>query len=337
MSDATVHKIKELAKELVFHYGYNQHKLYKEITSYLAMHSTRQKNVVYNTVHGGFSYSDQFCKFADVDEGYGERENRLAEIIKFGKHVAKMHPHIFRMCVTYEICGLRQQVNVCRDIERLESCKKNLVSNLTVIQDVMKVGVYNGTLILGENELQTKVMGFEFVEGTEKLYEDCKNIYAHDSLCRLEELVDARIAKLCVKLDEMLVGANLDMLGTLKRKFFEEEQNDKLHQYQRHKWTSSEKKKLTFLDAISYYGEKHFAVWMCQSSYNAHAMRYLLMCPEAITTDSDCGDEIPEQVYIDLGLVAASGEYCALGIAYVPSELSYSILEYDGLESILVI
>lgn len=93
---------------------------------------------------------------------------------------------------------------------------------------------------------------------------------------------------------------------------------------------------MSFTDALTKYGDNHFAVWQNQSHFKEGPMRFLLLYPEH--AERLAAEPRSQQEAVDcalkLGLCAASGKHCFLQIAEVPRLAKWIVNEYDGLENV---
>jgi len=320
--------IKLLAKDVVFQHGYTQKHLYEEITTYLEAHSTRKRQILYNTVHGGFSYSKQFCEFAKIERRDRERIDVVPTISVFGKHVATMHPIIFRMCYAYEVGELEKQLKNCQLVKNLKLRHKQLEVNYAIVEDVCHD--CHGDKCIDANTMPFTLSILEVRNEEPAKFRE----YTHEAIIALKQKMQSRLQELVEELSKAQSTVDLEMLASLDHNFPEEIEQNKLAWYERKQWAEPKKQRLTFLDAVNLYGEDHFAIWKCQHHYKEEAMRYLILCPD--TCQRPYNSDILERVYTKLGLVAASGAYASLAIEEVPWELSWSVFEYDGLECIHV-
>jgi hypothetical protein len=109
-----------------------------------------------------------------------------------------------------------------------------------------------------------------------------------------------------------------------------------------------------FLNSVDDLGLEDKNTWKHQTYFKVDAILYLFMKYKKCTSNDDMTQDgyvydfvldqhvpidsiIMDRVEEEFGLVCASGFYCMLGIAEVPSMVDYKIDEYDGLETVHVV
>lgn len=180
----------------------------------------------------------------------------------------------------------------------------------------------------------------DFEGYTKKCYEEL--------LVAMDKEVDETLTKLdekktnCIS-KHKLTDTNFDEIRMIIYSLMKNAESYSLHDYNLHDYT--------FLEAIKKYGVDDNRIWKHQKRYDKLALQYLMIkskqCIPQIFKETYVYDFVLSNSYIKIndkdynevvrsfGLACASSQYSSLEIAEVPEYISWSVGEYDGLESIV--
>jgi translation elongation factor EF-G len=333
--DVLISQLVLTAQQLVEIYGVDHKKIKKEIYDGLRVLSEKlpKKQVLYNCVHGGYDYAKQFSDFIEEDiEYYGySKATRVAHVEKvkaFGNACKEKYPLVIKLIAIHNKYHLKQ---VFYYAWKLKDAHKALSRFASIYDTVLNTTEdFFGTV---ENvEYISYIPDFK-VENVSKYSKQALIQYIAKITNEKKDEIQNSYSKMKQLVTDDICNLVLENYDTV---FDEERLDTNCKWYEKKNWTermveNQGSVKLTFIDAIDYYGESHFAIWKCQEHYNDKVMRFLLKHHEkfAVECSRSCTN-------LEVGLLFASGAYCKLSIGEAPQILSWKIKEYDGLESIVV-
>lgn len=346
--------------ELFFTYGVKQTKIFNIITKHLLerVNEYPKRKVLHNSSYGSYELSDTFQDFVFQQpqcQGVGfnlyfTREKYAKYISPFGKRciedisqrhcvyfkdILYMH-HEYKFKEIFVLVYLlrSQMVELEHMKNNLEALKKFLHSNPE--EPIVDEETYcpPGDWCLMYNNVIFK---------DHKIH-DWRALLEKHSKGELAESLNAKIEELTSKI--------LDIVPS--HVFNEIMEYTAVTQPQPFQPMPSRK---TFIDSVNEFGLEDKHSWKYQTYFTANAMLYLFMkYKESNTTTSK--DDVRQDGYVydfvldqhvpidtiimdrveeEFGLICASGFYCMLAIAEVPSMVDYKIKEYDGLETVYVV
>lgn len=308
---AKLDEILRLSREIVFDYGMKQKEIYKAITKHLLDSSTKSTYVAYNDCYGGFSLSDQFSEFVNARHDailsyrkYASHDN----IIAFGKMLCDKYPKVSSMLNIYHKHNLEHQTSQCITYNTYQQHQAKMKKNLETLMSLPRDMRIHTTDVL-------KGLVYACMYRMVTVAEDKNGKYTVQQL--LDEL-QIEIDETIEDMEDMYPTLNLSILNALKHESIKD--------------SNTEKTSYSFLTAIEKYGESDNVIWDYQSHVRGTAMKCLLLMNDTFVDD----EPLDEYVYELFGLMGASGRYACLKFAKVPAELSWTISEYDGLESVRV-
>lgn len=306
---AKLDHVLRLSRELVFDHGMKQRDIYKAITKHLLESSTNKIHILYNDCYGGFSFSNQFCKYAGVVERGDYNRKCHDDIVRFGKMLCDKYPKVSTMLSIYHKHDMNHHTTECLTYNTLKKQKammeKNVEQLLRLPSDMY---IHTTDVIQG--------LVFSCMYHIIDITEDKNGKYTVQQL--IDEL-QRKIDETAVKMEDMLPNLNLYIYNVLG------------HESMKSK--NTKKGEYTFLTAIEKYGESDSAIWDHQSHVNSTAMKCLLLMDDSLFIAAPLDEHVNEC----FGLMGASGKHSCLKFAEVPAELSWTISEYDGLESVQVV
>ena len=286
-------------------------------------------NVLYNSMHGG-CYSTQFKAFSkqnytvqDSNDDYQYiRTVYIAKVTKFGAVCKQQYPFIVKLISLYN------QYNFC-DISRSVQCIKKKQGYLPKLQSALEIVQSTDATLFGTD------VDIKYIEFHNFKIEDVLEYHKEYVVSWLKNEQDRYrkfIEKHTKDISDLLGSDKCEwVLKNFNVTFDEEQHHDVLPWSTKKDWTERlvagiGLKRLSFLDAISHYGENHFAIWMCQTHYSEHAMRFLLKHHDALDCYVDNGDNGDDKCSdLEIGLLCASGPYCELSVANAPQLLSWKL------------
>jgi hypothetical protein len=289
--------------------------------------------VLYNVIHGGFSYSKGFEEFTSK---HG-RVSAVPFIKEFGAHCRKLYPHVARMLDTYTSNNLNHMFNLVASIIDAKASIKRLEDRENILANTAD----EGTEKLKDEGGSYNVMYGDF----DKLCKQYTYTSLQNSITRVrnklqggldktvQDLVQCIASSCCILSAEECMQALIDNHDF---KFDEEIAEAEKPYYARQNWAevidgSKGIIRLSFWDAaglVRWAG----ALWKCQTSYKYCVMKFLLRFPDVFKVPPTFD---PETINEKLGLLFASGEYASLDIAEVPAYVEWTINEYDGKEQVV--
>lgn len=86
------------------------------------------------------------------------------------------------------------------------------------------------------------------------------------------------------------------------------------------------------------HGYKTTNIWNNQSTFNIHAIHFLLQNQDLIQNIDQCfNSSLKNKVHEEFGLICGSGDCCELGICQLPSLVDWTIKENDGSETVHIL
>lgn len=288
-------------------------------------------DVLYNNIHGGYGFSRDFN-----NSHYFERTSKLTNRVCVMNHIkdygARKYselPFIARLISIYTHYNLKDAFRVIKKIDALES---TVIAQQTNLKSLLGVD----DLSFGDEE---RTESFEY-----KVYDDhFKRLVARYTKSSLIHCFESGIEKNLQSITNLKEALQLtdDIVGkiktSLKYSFPEEVENNKKPWYDRNKWEmGKDGHTMSFIEAIDFYGERHWAIWKCQQRFDEAAMRFLIQHPDVLPVPEAIDQMTLEDITTSMGLMCASGRYCNLVIGKAPQLVDWYIGEYDGLESICI-
>lgn len=289
--------------------------------------------VLYNVIHGGFSYSKGFEDFT----GKHGRVLAVPFIKAFGAHCRTLYPHVARMLDTYTSNNLDSMFCLVNSIVYTKSSIKRLEERECILDNAADEGnnklKENGEsyhVLYGEFEKLCKLYTRESLKGS---IERVRNKLQSDLDKTVQDLLQCIASSCCTLPAEECMQR---MIGNTDFMFDEEIAEAQKPYYERQNWAEVKKKnegivRLSFWDAAGL-ARWPGALWKCQTSYKYCVIKFLLRFPDVFTLPPTFD---PESMNEKIGLLFASGEYASLDIAEVPAYVAWTINEYDGKEQVV--
>jgi hypothetical protein len=325
--------ITSLAVDLVLNHNIKHRAIAKAISKALKQKAEKlpKIRVLYCASHGGYGYSDEFDEYLrknkeDYSEyfSYEERIIHVACISKFGQELIQTYPDIASMIRKYKHYNLEEVFNIIHNTTLKTKHLNMLKKNYLLAKKA------NDNDFLQKQQIE--------VIADWDLYSENLDLSKYSRELVLDTLKNT-ISKFEIDIKNYQEKLNTQFNSSILEKMFEsfqflyedEIENKKLPYYSRKKWNYTENNKpILFSTAIKYYDTCLYKIWECQSYFNKNAMRFLLEYPDLL-------DDIHLDICESIGLLFANSEYCKLQIGEIPQLLDWTIHEYDGLESIVIL
>jgi hypothetical protein len=287
-------------------------------------------NVLYNGTYGGFDFSTEFKDFvkantvsqgdeynASIEEDGPPRERFVKYIIPFGESVCKKFPLLFAILINYEL--YKDHLNLLSQYSKLRTELIIILCNKKSIEECISMQQFG---------LKKSIDVFAFCNQRSVEYFE---VYTQEALENaLEFLLQELLGNKTTRNEVLEDMKKLSLTPELALEYGACYQTT------------------SFCKNVY----PNISIWKRQESFNKEHIRFLMhkmsllnvtdVC-EYVTdlmTNSPIASEdiqkLENVIYMKLGLLCASGEYCKLKITQVPALLEYDIHDYDGQETVIV-
>jgi len=360
-------EFRAIVKKLVLEKAYRHSELVKEIRTIIEEQSKNGPfvNVLYCASYGSYGYSSEFQKFikgnGEINEDNGCDDDNDSDsfdddyccnpkcrvdhallIPSFAKTILGSFPVIKSMIEKYFAYKLDK---VVENVKKYNHNKQSAINIQKLVEHFSNTpGSCFGDIDTDYSKNFLTVSDFTFKKhvGEFNLNMARKATFiraAQDAVQVHQKYMETHLKSFSeLGLNQGMIEC---MIETVDWKFPEEEAELKKSKYARRIWTKKlenqdDYKKMSLLEAVHYYGENHWAVWECQSTFSRIAMRFLVRFPD-LFKEIVLDDDVNEKMLLKAGLAFASSSSCTLQVHKVPELMDWKIHEYDGLESIQVI
>lgn len=289
--------------ELVFTHGIEHKTISDSITKHILQRVSNlpKRKILYNACHGGFDVSDDFLEYISNTPQEPHESNFQSLCYLSRQHYASLITPFGKKCLN--------------DLS---------MTKLQYLKDMIYIyHKYNFKKVYG-------LVSLINMYNNEQTQKEKASVYRNDAL-------------------QLIPSQTLDEFITFHSKMYNEASYRRFGNF-----TTRE----PFLQAVSEYGIQDKITWSHNSYYTFVAVKYLiskyqLLFEDKVPEKSLCNDELVYDVLSDdyikineelmneveeqFGLLCASGSYCMLAIAEIPSVVDFTIDEYDGLETVRIV
>lgn len=284
--------------------------------------------ILYNSVHGGYSFSKEFKEFiADKVDTVIQHELRtktVPYVQPFGKHVLDMYDGLRTHLYAYHVSDLHKILKHVVLIYHYKTQLANFIANAKALDIYLKNP--NASCDV-ETSHFTHV---SYLTSQGHVTQWCPK-YTRADLEKLQK--QAKEGSYKRQIENDLAAAEEAALAVVSR----ETLDDFLAHYKTIiEVGSRDRDRKTLVTLLSEQGySQDMSIWEPQYNYKVPIITYIIK--RDIRAASPDDPNIIARIEEDFGLVCASGTYASLAIAEVPAGMSWNVAEYDGKEEVYVV